>query len=152
MTFVHIHLAINHSPLYAELFAFALLLVGMIIRNRSVATSGLVIAIVAALCGVAAYLSGDEAADIISHSPPIAGVEKLAIGPHEEAADWVLIVAGITGALAILALFLGRKRPVRPRWIEVVVLVAIALSLATVVRTALLGGRIHHPEVRAVTR
>ena len=44
MNFVHIHLAINHSPLYATLFAFFFLLIGMIIRNRSIATAGLVLA------------------------------------------------------------------------------------------------------------
>src|SRR5437879_6335265 len=110
MNFVHIHLAINHSPLYTELFAFFLLLIGMIIRNRSIATAGLVVTIIAALCAIAAYATGDQAKDIIEASPPIAGIEKTMIGPHEGAAGWLLAAACITGVVAIVALFLGRKK------------------------------------------
>ena len=152
MNFVHIHLAINHSPLYATLFAFFLLLIGMMIRNRSVATAGLLITIVAALCGIAADLTGDQAKDIIDHSPPIAGVDKTLIHEHELAADFVVISSCITAGLAIVALFLGRKKAQRPRWMEIVVLIFILWSFSVFARTALLGGRIHHPEVRAVVR
>ena len=150
MNFVHIHLAINHSPLYAELFAFFLLLIGMLRHNRTLATSALVVTIIAALCAVAADLTGDQAKDIIEHSPPIPGLEKTMIGPHDEAAGYVVISACVTAVLAIATLFVGRRRGERPRWMEVVVLLAIAFSLSIVARTALLGGRIHHPEIRAV--
>jgi hypothetical protein len=151
VNFVHIHLAINHSPLYTTLFAFALLLIGMIIRNRGVATTSLVIAIIAALCAIAADMTGDRAKDIIDKGPPIAGVDKTMIEPHEDAADWVVISSCVTAFLALVALFLGRKGE-RPRWVEFVVLIALLWSLSVVARTALLGGRIHHPEVRAVVR
>jgi peptidoglycan/LPS O-acetylase OafA/YrhL len=150
MNFVHIHLAINHSPLYATLFAFFFVLIGMIIRNRSIVTAGLIITIVAALCAIAADATGDQASDIIDHSPPIAGVDKLMIAPHDEAATWFLTASCITGGAALIVLFIGRKRGERPRWMEVVMLFLLVFCLATVARTALLGGRIHHPEVRAV--
>ena len=150
MSFVHVHLAINHSPLYATLFAFFFLLIGMMIRNRSIATAGLVITIIAALCAIATYSTGDQAKDIIDASPPIAGVEKTMIGPHEDAAGWFLGASSVTGVLAIVVLILGRKKGTRPRWMEVVMLFLLLFCLSIVVRTALLGGRIHHPEVRAV--
>lgn len=152
MSALHLHLAINHSPLYAETFAFFLLLIGLIRRNRTLVTSGLVTAIVAALCAIAAFSSGDEASNILQHmKPPIAGVETTAIGPHEEAADFFLTAACITGGLAIVALWWGRRRE-RPRWLDVVILIAVAFSLSIGLRVALLGGRIHHPEVRAVVQ
>ena len=152
MNFVHIHLAINHSPLYASLFAFFFLLIGMVIRNRSIAAAGLIITIVAALCGIAADLTGNEAADVIKNSPPIAGVDTTLIREHDLAAGFVVISTCVTAGLAIIVLFVGRRRGQRPRWMEVVVLVFILWSLSVVARTALLGGRIHHPEVRAVVR
>src|SRR5215831_4358085 len=105
MNFVHLHLAINHSPLYATLFAFFVLLVGVIKRNRSVATTGLVIAIVAAVCAGAAFFTGDQAADIIKSSPPIAGVDTDLIHEHSLAAGFCLTSACICGALAIATLF-----------------------------------------------
>ena len=63
-----------------------------------------------------------------------------------------MISSCITAGLAIVALFLGRKKAQRPRWMEIVVLIFILWSFSVVARTALLGGRIHHPEVRAVVR
>ena len=146
MNFVHLHLAINHSPLYATLFAFFLLLIGMMKRNRSVATAGLVLAIVAAICAGATFFTGDQAADIIKDSPPIAGLEKDLIREHNLAANFALGASCITGLAAIVTLF------VRRRWMEIVVLVLLLWSLSVVLRTALLGGRIHHPEVRAAAR
>lgn len=149
---VHIHLALNHSPLYTETFAFFFLLVGIIRRNRTLITSGFVIAIIAALCAIAADTTGDGAADFVKHAnPPLGGVDINAISPHDDAAGIFLIAGCITGGLAIIALWWGHRRE-RPRWTEVVVLIAIAISLALVGRVALLGGRIHHQEVRAVVQ
>lgn len=148
----HVHLAINHSPLYSEVFAFFLLLIGTIRRNRTLVTTGLVMTIVAALCGYAADWSGNGAADILQKAnPPIAGVDTKAIGLHDEAATFVLVSGSITAAVAIVALWWGR-RGTRPRWIEIVVIVLALWSVTVVLRTALLGGRIHHPEVRAVVK
>ena len=152
MNAMHLHLAINHSPLYATMFAFFFVLIGMIIRNRTIVTAGLIIAIVSALCGIAADLSGDQAADLIDKSPPIAGVDRTLIKEHDQAATFVVISTCITAAFAIVALIVGKRRGQRPRWMEVVTAVLLLWSLSVVARTALLGGRIHHPEVRAVVR
>lgn len=143
----HLHLAVNHSPLYAEVFAFFLLLIGVIRRNRTLVTAGLVTAIVAALCGYVADWTGDGAANILQHAnPPIAGVDTQAIGLHDEAATFVLVSGSITGAAALIALWKRR------RWLEIVIIVLTFWSITVAVRVALLGGRIHHPEVRAVVR
>jgi MFS family permease len=147
---VHLHLAINHSPLYTELFAFALLVIGLLARKRTLVTAGLVVAIIGALCAFAATWSGDGAADIIKHSPPIAGVDKTLIDPHEEAAGYFETAAYITGGLALISLIIGWRRGERFRWLDTLIALAVLFSLSIAVRTALLGGRIHHPEVRAV--
>jgi hypothetical protein len=149
---IHIHLAINHSPLYAELFALCLILFGLWKARREFVTAALVVAIIAALCGVAADLTGGKAADFLTKAnPPIAGVDSKMVGPHDDAAGWFVTVSCVTGVLAIVALFIGHRRGARPRWLEVVIAIAILLCLTVAARTALLGGRIHHPEVRAVS-
>jgi hypothetical protein len=149
---VHIHLAINHSPLFAELFALCLILFGLLKKRREFVTAALVVAIAAALCGIAANLSGDGAADFLTKTkPPIAGVDTKLIGEHDDAAGWFVIASCITGVIAIVALFIGHRRGARPRSLEVVIAILIAWSLSIAGRTALLGGRIHHPEVRALS-
>jgi hypothetical protein len=149
---VHIHLAINHSPLYAELFAFCLIVFGLIKARREFVTAGLVVSIIAALCGIAADLTGDGAAEYFTKAkPPVAGVDTTLIREHDLAAGYVVTTSCITAGIAIVALFLGRGLRARPRWLEIVVAVALLFSLTVVARTALLGGRIHHQEVRAVS-
>jgi hypothetical protein len=148
---VHIHLAINHSPLFAEIFALCLMIFGLWKRRREFVTAGMVVAIIAALCGIAADLSGDGAANFLTKAnPPIAGVDTKLIGEHDDAAGWFVISSCVTGVIAIVALFIGHKRGTRPRWLEVVIAILILHSLTVAGRTALLGGRIHHPETRVV--
>jgi hypothetical protein len=147
---VHLHLAINHSPLYSELFAFALLVIGLLAHKRTLVTTGLVVTIIGALCAFAVAWSGDGAADIIKKSPPIAGVDKALIDAHEEAAGYFETAAYITAGLALISLIIGWRRGERFRWLDGLIALAVLFSLSIVVRTALLGGRIHHPEVRAV--
>lgn len=150
MNFTHLHLAINHSPLYSELFAFGLLVIGLLARKRTLVTAGLVVAIIAALCAFAATWSGDGAAEIIKKSPPIAGLDKTLIGPHQDAADYFATAAYITGGLALISLIIGWRRGERFRWLDGLIALAVLFSLSIAVRTALLGGRIHHPEERAM--
>jgi hypothetical protein len=148
---VHVHLAINHSPLYGELFALCLVIFGLIKARREFVTAGLVVCIIAALCGIAADLTGDGAAQFVSHAnPPIAGVDKTLIKEHDLAASFFVGSSCITGFLAIVVLFVGHRRGARARWMEVVMAIFIAWSLSVAGRTALLGGRIHHQEVRAL--
>lgn len=148
---VHIHLALNHSPLYAELFALCLLMFGLLKSRREFVTAGLVVSVIAALCAIGADLTGDGAADYFKNAkPPVAGVDTTLVRDHDDAAGKFLVAACVTGGLAIVALFIGHRRGAPPRWMEVLIAIAILLSLLMVSYTALLGGRIHHQEVRAV--
>jgi len=148
---IHLHLALNHSPLFAQIFALCLILFGLIRRRREFVTAALVVTIIAAVCGFLADQTGGRAADLVTKAnPPIAGVDTSLIREHGQAAEWVLITSGICAVIAIIALFLGR-RGARPRWIEIVLAVLILHALTVSARTALLGGRIHHQEVRPVS-
>jgi hypothetical protein len=148
---VSVHLAINHSPLYGELFALCLVIFGLIKRRREFVTAALFVCIIAALFGIWADMTGDRAADFVSHAnPPLAGVDKTLIKEHDVAASFFVGSSCISGFLAIVVLFVGHRRGMRPRWMEVVMAILIAHSLSVAGRTALLGGRIHHEEVRAL--
>jgi DMSO reductase anchor subunit len=147
---VHIHLAINHSPLFGEVFAFCLAIFGLLKGRREFVTAGLVVAIIAALCGIVTIQSGDRAADYLTKAnPPIAGVDTTLIREHDLAAGYFLTFSCITGGLAIIALFIGHRRGARPRWLDWVLVFLMLDCTAIAARTALLGGRIHHQEVRS---
>ncbi len=144
---VHLHLALNHSPLYAEMFAFFLLLAGFIRRNRTLVTTGFVVCVLAALGAIAAFTTGDGAAQYLKRAN-LPGVDISAVREHDLAAGYGLTTACVTGSLAIAALIWGQMGT-RPRWTEVVIMLALLFSLSVVIRVSLLGGRIHHQEVRA---
>ena len=152
MNLVHLHLALNHSPLYSELFAFALLTIGLLARKQTLVTAGLVMAIIGAGCAFAAVYTGDGAETIIKKSPPIAGVETKLIDAHSQAADYFATASYITAGLAFISLIIGWLRASgRFRWLDGLIALCVLVSFVAAGRTALLGGRIHHPEVRAVT-
>ena len=152
LSLVHLHLALNHSPLYTELFAFALLAIGLLWRKQTLVTAGLVVAIIGALCAFVGVYTGDGAEKIIKQSPPIAGVDPKLIDPHSQAADYFSTAAYITAGLALISLIIGWRRAAgRFRWLDGLIALCVLVSFVAAGRTALLGGRIHHPEVRAVT-
>jgi hypothetical protein len=145
---VHLHIAINHSPLYAEMFAFLLLIAGFLWRKQDFVTAGLYLAIFGGLSAIAAFMTGDQASDLIRHGPPIAGLDTNLIGEHDQAAGFFLTAACITGGLAIISLIITRRRGQALGWLDKLIAVALLLSFSIAGRTALLGGRIHHPEIR----
>jgi hypothetical protein len=152
LSLVDLHLALNHSPLYTELFAFALMVVGLLWRKQTLVTAGLVVAIIGALCAFVAVYTGDGAETIIKKSPPIAGLDTKLIDPHSQAADYFSTAAYITAGLALISLIIGWRRAAgRFRWLDGLIAICVLVSFVAAGRTALLGGRIHHPEVRAVT-
>jgi hypothetical protein len=144
----HLHLAINHAPLYAELFAFVILVAGLIWRKRDLVMVGLLLVIVGAIAAFAADQTGDRAAHMIKQGAPIAGLDTKLIKEHDQSAGYFLTAALITGGLAILSLIISKRRGGGLGWLDTLIAVAALLSFVIAARTALLGGRIHHPEVR----
>ena len=143
MNGAYIHLILNHFPPILEIAALILLIGGAIWRNDAVRRAAFVILIFAGLTGVATYASGDEAADIVQ---AMEGVNKAAIEPHQEAAGATLVTVGLSFLFAVFALIRYRDpRPI-PRWVTSVAFFLVILATLSASYTALLGGRIHHPE------
>ena len=118
LSLVDLHLALNHSPLFGELFAFALMAIGLLSRKQTLVTAGLVIAILSAGCAYAAVYTGDGAESFIKQSPPIPGVDKALIEPHAQAADYLATASYITAGLAFISLIIGwRRASGRFRWL-----------------------------------
>ena len=147
---VHLHLAVNHSPLYGEVFAFFLVLIGVIRRNRTLVTAGYVFAIFAAAGAIVSDQSGDGAARYLKQAN-LAGVDMSLVREHDQAATFAVASTCIAAALSVVAMWLGRGRE-RRRWLDIVIIVVMAWSISVVARVALLGGRIHHQEVRPVVQ
>ncbi len=140
----HIHLLVNHAPIFGSLFALALLVASWFTSPDVLRRTAFVVIIGSAIAGATADLSGDSAQDAIRGFP---GVKREIIHDHEEMGDKAYLLGGVLGVLALGALIKWRNKPV-PTSASVVMFAATAFVSGAFVYTALLGGQIRHTEVR----
>jgi uncharacterized membrane protein len=142
----HLHIAINHIPVILIPTALAILAAGVWRRSEAVFRTGILVAWVGVASGLATYFTGDPAADLVMASEK---AQQKTLDPivseHDASASWALgsaVLVAVAGVWAWRRKGLGRE-------VTVPLLVLTALSTAILGRTALLGGRIRHPEARA---
>jgi hypothetical protein len=143
-TGAHLHLLVNHAPIFGSLFALALLIASYFTSADTFRRTAFVVLILTAIVGAAADLSGQAAEDVIRGFP---GVSRDVIHAHEDMGDKAYILAGVLGALSLGALVRWRRRPI-PASATLVAVLATAFVGGAMVYTGLLGGRVRHTEVR----
>ncbi len=145
MNGAQLHLAINHLPIFATFFGLVFLVVGLwrpllpVVRR-----AGLLFLVAGGLGAGAAYFTGEPAEDVVEDMP---GITHQRIHEHEESAELATIINGAVGVLALLVLWRRRGRDI-DKASAVVATGAVVVAFAVLARTALLGGEIHHAELR----
>ncbi|MCU1246809.1 MAG: hypothetical protein JWN02_2719 [Acidobacteria bacterium] len=143
MNAAYIHLTLNHFPLILAVAAAIVFVIALLWRSDSVGRVGAILLILAAVSCIPSYMSGDGAAHIVKG---LEGVNAAAIAPHDEAATATLVILGLAAVGALVSLVVWRGGRPLPRWSLIVLLLATIVCSSTAGYTALLGGRIHHPE------
>ena len=147
LTPAHLHLMLNHLPVLAPYFLALLMVIGLWRRSREIVRVALLLTVLFSLVTGGVFLTGEPAEDDVEEQT---WFDHDRVHEHEERAEKGLIVASITGALALLALVVSRRgAPVKPAMAGLV-LAAIILCAALFAWTALAGGRIRHEENRPV--
>jgi uncharacterized membrane protein len=143
LTWPYAHLLINHFPVVLSVSALAVAILAVLIQRR-----GLWLTAMAALTAAGAFVypvkfSGDKA-DHALDDPWY--IPRGVIKAHDDAALWALWVILIAGAFAAYSWWRSLKRPAEliPAWMRWGVFVGALLAVATVARTAYLGGKIIH--------
>jgi hypothetical protein len=144
MSPAHIHLILNHAPLFGLLGALLLLLGGLIWKSRDVLRAGLIVAVATSLIGIPAYLTGEEAEESIEH---VQGISHDAIEAHEDAALGVLVATELAGVLALVGLLMGRTNDVHLRRGALLTAVVAAIGFGWAGYVNNLGGQIRHTEI-----
>jgi uncharacterized membrane protein len=147
MDAAHLHLALNHAPLFGVLFAILGLAWAFARQNDGVARASLALLVLAGLLVVPTYLTGEEAEEVIEER---VGASEVAIEAHEDAALGGAIAVGVVGLAALIVLVGFRSRNV-PRAATATVLVLALAAAAWIGYVANLGGQISHPEIRSAT-
>lgn len=144
MSATHLHLLINHLPVFGSAIAIVLLAWALAARSRDLTRAGLVLTLVCGLGGFVADQSGEAAEEQVEELP---WADHDLIHEHEEAAEWAYILLGVAALAAAAALV--RMRNDRAARLETgIVLALVAVAFAATAKTALEGGKIRHEEVR----
>lgn len=142
----HLHLMLNHIPLFGALFASLLIGWGLLRKSEDVLRLGLALAFVVGIATWGVMLTGSPAEEVVEH---MADVSRRTIHAHEEASEWATYVIAAAGLVSLVALLMVRKRRQAGRGLSILALVISLVGLAAVARASLLGGEIRHPEARA---
>jgi uncharacterized membrane protein len=144
LTGAHLHLLVNHAPVFGSLFALILLIASYFTSPDVFRRTALVVLVATAIAGVVANRSGDAAEEAVKGLP---GVRHDDIEAHSGMGDRAYYLGDVLGVLALIALVRWRRRPI-PTGATTVMLLATAFVGGAFVYTALLGGRIRHSEIR----
>lgn len=142
---IHLHLLSNHIPILGSLFALLLLIVGMVIKNKTVEITALSTLILVTLLTFPAYFSGEEAEHKVEH---FAGVSEHELEEHEEHAETTLWLMIASGLLASMALASYKYSPQYTKWMRLTTVIVCGLAFLSMIPLSLHGGKIMHQELR----
>lgn len=147
MNMPHLHIMLVHLPIVALPIGTILLGIGIWKNKIDLKRAGLIIIVVSALFGVAAYKTGEEAEEIVEE---IQGVKRHDIHEHEEAAEFTFVGLNILGVIALLGLILQSKnQKLSQKGLPIALLGGLFVSVM-LARTANLGGYVRHSEIKEV--
>ena len=145
MSLVHLHLLLNHVPVFATVSGVVLLACALPLKSDPLKKTGLVFFALAALIAVPVYFTGEPAEHAVEG---LAGVSKPFIEQHEDIAKLALITLLALGAISLGVLAATRTTKSVPNAMTAVVAVAAIIVAILMGITANLGGQVRHSEIR----
>lgn len=145
MDLTHIHLFMNHLPIWGSIFTFLFILYSFYKKNTDYLKIFLWLFVFIAIITIPVFLTGDPAGETIKNLP---GINESVIDSHEDAAWISLILIEVTGAFILLGIFLIRKRGVAAAWFKYSLTILMIACIVSFTWTANLGGEIRHTEIR----
>lgn len=140
----HVHLMVNHMPLFAVLFGGGILALGLLRDDRTIKSIGLCFALVAGVGAFASVQSGERSEDLVES---LSGTDTEALEVHEEAGKAAAWAAYLAALLALAALAVPTEREPMKGRLEWATWAAFVVTLVMMARAADIGGAIRHPEL-----
>lgn len=144
MDAVHLHLVLNHFPIFAVLIGLGILAAAFVLKSAVLKRTALVLFFAAGVVTIPVYLSGEGGEEKVEH---LSGVSEDRIEAHEDAAKPALISALVLAAVSLAALLACFRCPGTSRWLTLAALACALAVFGLMLRAANLGGQIRHPEI-----
>ncbi|MEN9928623.1 MAG: hypothetical protein RLZZ231_544, partial [Bacteroidota bacterium] len=120
MNEAHLHMVVNHFPIIGSIFGLGILVISLIIKNKSVQNVAYGLFILSALFGAISMATGEGAEEIAENLPD---VTHQIIHEHEEMAEKLAILLYALGSLSILGAYLDNKKHPLSKFVTYVVLI-----------------------------
>lgn len=145
MNLAHIHIILNHVPSLGSIACLLFLAIAVYTKNDLLKKYTLVALVLIALSVLPTYITGSEAQLEVRNQP---AASAAMVQVHQNAAMLTLVMMIITGTLAWFGLWEFRRFSRAGAITSIGTLLSTALTVAIILFTASLGGKISHPEVR----
>lgn len=147
MNVAHVHLLVNHLPIFGSFFALPVwALAGALPRQRALLGLATAFTVLTAVGAFAADQSGEGAEEVVELLPR---ASELALEVHEERAEVAVASAAVTAALAVGATAWSLRRGETSRAAVGATFVAGLVTAGAMAWTGWAGGQIAHDEIRA---
>lgn len=144
MNSTHFHMLLNHFPVIGTLIGSVLLAWGILKDQQNIKSTAAVILSLMAIIAIPVYLTGEPAEESVENLP---GVAKSMIDLHEDAASIAILLMGITGAVALIAVLLAFQKKAIAKTAYLATLFFSVVCFAAMARTGYYGGQIRHTEI-----
>ena len=146
MNAAHWHLLLNHAPFFGVLIGVLILSYGMVVKNKSILQTALVVFIFSMLIAIPVYLTGDPAAHLIKNIPTLK-IDAHLIHEHEEAADIWLCAIIMIGIFSAFIGYWERKNKNQTSILYSFLLIAATIVVAGLANVNYKGAMIRHDEI-----
>lgn len=146
MNDAHLHMVVNHFPIIGIIFGFGILIIGLVLKNKTLINTSFGLFIVAAVFGAFSMGTGEGAEELVEDMPNIG---KQIIHEHEELAEKLAVLLYVLGGLSLVGLYLNFKNNVKAKLLSFLILGIAAVGLFLVQKVGTSGGEIRHTEIRA---
>lgn len=145
MNDAHLHMVVNHFPIIGTILGLGILIAGLFLKNKSIQHTAYILFAVCAVFGLLSMNTGEGAEELVEDLP---NVGKQIIHEHEEIAEKFAILLYLTGAVALLSLFMSFKNHAKAKFFAYTTLI-LAIGTAVLSKNVgTSGGEIRHTEIR----
>lgn len=146
MNQTHLHLLINHLPIFGSILGGLVLAHGLWTKSNQTKIAAYYLLIISSIGAVIAYLTGEAAEESVEN---IQGISKDLIGQHEDFAVFALVALSVLGVASLIGLFVTIKKSASTRMVAIVTLFISLISFGLIARTGYIGGQIRHTEINS---
>ena len=144
MNLAHLHLLINHLPVFGSILGALVLLHGIYTKSNQTKIAAYNVFIISAIGASIAYLTGEPAEETVENIP---GIAKNLIEQHEDFAVVSLVAMIILGVISLVGLLLSYKKSPSSGLVATITLFIALVSFGLIARTGYSGGQIRHTEI-----